>query len=283
MHKIKIEDMFSGKLASDFNDMNITAHFGEGSEAMAVYLMPSDTWLTHVLYKHGEKYFLYYGSLPFNSFKKLFIDWRERNQANIDILAYAYYKEYNPLENYDKYSEIRTDYEGQEKNEMLKGSTMTTSEEGYELNELKRSGKEKTTLHNGGTENSTKSSASPYDGSVDIHGETVWKDTDLSVTTSTQMADDTNTVEYGSDGTTRKDENKRSFSDDRATKVTGSGTDTDTKSFVDRADTVTEHTHGQIGVTANYQLIQGELGVRLESLAHKLIDTFIREYCAYME
>lgn len=283
MNKTKIIDMFENKGASDFSSMVLNGQWTNDEGILISYpLITPNEWLFDCKYKYGEKYFLYYGNQPFSSFKSLFSNWVVHNQQSVNILTRALYTRYNPLENYDKYSEIKTEYDGAEKTEMLKGSTSTTTEEGWEKNELKRSGKEKTTNHIGSVDSHSTNSSSPYDG-VDSSGEPIWKGTDKTDTTTNQLDNDTSTVEYGAENSVRSDENMRTFSDDRATKVTGSGKDTDTKSFIDREDTVTEHTHGNIGVLTPAGMISQELQIRLKDLSSRLMETFINEYCTIME
>ena len=52
----------------------------------------------------------------------------------------------------------------------------------------------------------------------------------------------------------------------------------DVKSFIDRADEYTEHRHGNIGVTTNTQMINEVLQTYTRQLAYDIIDEFARLY-----
>ena len=72
--------------------------------------------------------------------------------------------------------------------------------------------------------------------------------------------------------------------------VTNGGTDTETQTgtVTDEGETRgsstierTLHTHGNIGVTTNNQLIEAEIEMRKLSLAEMIIDDIINEYTYY--
>lgn len=196
-------------------------------------------------------------------------------------LMYALRKEYDPVENYDKKSEIDLEMKGSESSKYNpKGSeTDTLTKSGSETSELTKTGKEKTTDVNGAKTNTH--AKIPYDGSNNA-----WKNTDKDEGASFT---DTSEIEFGSSGSNRKDTDVLSFTN---------RTDTNTKSFTNREDDTwtqygktpdgttderhnitIEHTHGNIGVTTSQQMITSQFPIEYyDEIEHYTVSEFVHKY-----
>lgn len=209
-------------------------------------------------------YFNYYKGLFQEDLQRLYDGWR------------LYY---SPIENYDKYGSIKTDYKGKEKNELTKKGKETHTEtiEGYK--DIQEMGTEEHKLTKTGTEKNThKESAFNSPTSLNTTGED-----DTTFTTRS----DTTTSKYG--GNTASDDRitreKYSNNYQRKNSTVYSGTlpsedrkDTTEKSFESRSDEVTEHTHGNIGVKSSESLLLEEFSLRmkfeLENYLRLIVDKF---------
>lgn len=268
MNRITIEKLFDNKSANDFASMVCIGQFMEGETLRTINLITPNEWLTDCRYKYGEKTFLYYGTQAFNSFKNLFANWVAHNQQNINILTEAYYRKYNPLENYDKYSDIELTKDGAEITDLVKGTTNTKTESGSEKDTQTFTGSEKDSLTMTGTETNTNGVV-PFD-------KTTFKNTEKTDTTFNNRKNENEHT-----FTNRKNEVERTFTG-RTTTDALTGADSNTLYFDERKDKTVEHTHGQIGVTANFQLIEGETKARMKDLSSRILESFINEYCCNM-
>lgn len=270
MNKISVFDIIKNLDTLDFtNDLKVWGEYKDlDGIGYRVNLCPVDYWKNNVLLEYGERMFLYYGTQPYNSFKNVFKNWIDKNQKNIDILTSAFFRNYDPLENYDKYSDIELTKDGAEITDMVKGTTNTKTESGSEKDTQTFTGSEKDSLTMTGTETNTNGVV-PFD-------KTTFKSTEKTDTTFNNRKNENEHT-----FTNRKNEVERTFTG-RTTTDALTGTDSSTLSFNDRKDKTVEHTHGQIGVTANYQLIEGEVGVRLESLTDRILNAFFNEYTCYI-
>lgn len=208
----------------------------------------------------------------FNYYKGLF-------QEDLQRLYDGWRLYYSPIENYDKYGSITTNYKGKEKNELTKKGKETHTEtiEGYK--DIQEMGKEEHKLTKTGTEKNThKESAFNSPTSLNTTGED-----DTTFTTRS----DTTTSKYGGD--TQADDRitreKYSNNYQRKNSTVYSGTlpsedrkDTTEKTFTDRQDEVTEHTHGNIGVKSSESLLLEEFDLRmkfeLENYLRLIVDKF---------
>lgn len=221
--------------------------------------------------------FMHYNSFiddDVTAWDDMFKGYAIMNASNFQRIYDALLAEYNPIENYDKQSEIKTTYEGKESNELSKVGTETseTSFEGKETNTTAFDGKE-TSTHStpeSGYEDTVENQISPEDTSNYIGTEkTITKTAQRQDTDTTEFDErtDTNTREFDE----RKDTTSLSF-DERK--------DTNTKTFEDRVDTITEHTHGNVGTTQNQQMLSAEVSLRLSTSFYPMIfSQFIKEHC----
>lgn len=208
---------------------------------------------------------------------------------------------YSPIENVDRYETETT--EGTESGES--SSTKT--------NNLSNSTQYGRTETNSGTDTTTFGHVVTESGTDTIRrtgNDTLEKDGSIINTTekagynapNTYTADTKNTETYNnysednvhatSDATTfgHTDTNSGSDSLQHGHVVTAGGTDTErqTGTVTDAGETSgtssierTLHTHGNIGVTTNNQLIEAEIEMRKLSLAEMIIDDIINEYTYY--
>lgn len=181
----------------------------------------------------------------------------KREQWNITHLINIILAEYSPIENTDRYSEHTNNTNGTRT--VTQSGSSTDQHSGKDQRDIEHSGTdERDESHSGtderdeshsGTDGTTNtvsafnsSSYQPDSKSDLLHGEKI--DDDLSY--GHKIDDD---ITYGhkiDDDTTYG--HKIEHSDDRSTKDENSG-----------SDSYTEHTHGNIGVTTNQELIRQEL------------------------
>ena len=197
-------------------------------------------------------------------------------------LMFALRKEYDPVENYDKYSEIDLEMKGSESKQYkpVGYETTTLTKSGTETNELEKTGKEKTTDVNGAQTNTH--SKTTYDSITDD-----WKGTDKDA--STQYTD-TSEIEYGSDSTERKDTNTLSFderSDESKLEFSSNRKNDDWTRYgktpqgdTDERHNITiEHTHGNIGVTTSQQMVQSQFPIEYyDEIEHYTVSEFVHKY-----
>ena len=209
-------------------------------------------------------YFNYYKTLFQEDLQRLYDGWR------------LYY---SPIENYDKYGSIKTDYKGTEKNELTKKGSEYHIEEATGYKDIQELGKEEHKLSKGGIEKNTHKEAAfntPTSLNTASEDETTF-------TTRT----DTTTSTYG--GKTQAEDRitREKYSDDYEKKISTvySGLlpseerkDSNKRTFEQRYDEITEHTHGNIGVKSSESLLLEEFSLRmkfeLENYLRLIVDKF---------
>lgn len=209
-------------------------------------------------------YFNYYKGLFQEDLQRLYDSWR---------------LEYNPIENYDKYSDITTDFKGKEKNELKKTGSEFHINEAFGYKDIQEMGKESHELTKSGTESNKHKEAA-------FNTPTTLNDASEDTTTFTTRKDST-VSKYGGDTQADDRITREKYSNDyqQKTSIVYSGElpseerkDTSEKSFEQRQDEVTEHTHGNIGVTSNVQLLSSEFSLRmkfeLENYLRLIVDKF---------
>lgn len=208
----------------------------------------------------------------FNYYKGLF-------QEDLQRLYDGWRLYYSPIENYDKYGSIKTDYKGTEKNELKKTGSEYHIEEATGYKDIQELGKEEHKLTKGGTESNMHQEAA-FNTPATLND--AYKDT-TTFTTRT----DTTTSTYG--GKTQAEDRitREKYSDDysKKTSTVYSGLlpseerkDSSKKTFEQRYDEVTEHTHGNIGVKSSESLLLEEFDLRmkfeLENYLRLIVDKF---------
>lgn len=209
-------------------------------------------------------YFNYYKTLFQEDLQRLYDGWR------------LYY---SPIENYDKYGSIKTDFKGSEENELKRVGSEYHIEEVTGYKDIQELGKEEHKLTKGGTEKNThkeaafNTPASLNEASEDETTFTTRTDTTTSTYGGKTQAEDRITREKYSNDYSRKNSTVYSGllpSEERK--------DTNTKSFTGRYDEVTEHTHGNIGVKSSESLLLEEFSLRmkfeLENYLRLIVDKF---------
>ena len=209
-------------------------------------------------------YFNYYKGLFQEDLQRLYDGWR------------LYY---SPIENYDKYGSIKTDYKGSEKNELKRTGSEFHIDEAFGYKDIQELGKEEHKLTKGGSEKNThKEAAFNTPSSLNAASE--------DETTYTTRADTTE-VKYGGDTQAEDRITREKYSNDyqKKTSIVYSGElpseerkDSNKKTFENRYDTVTEHTHGNIGVKSSESLLLEEFSLRmkfeLENYLRLIVDKF---------
>lgn len=244
-------------------------------------------------------------------------DWITNHQRGIDKMYQALFDyEYSPIENTDRYEEETTEGSGTTTHghkitdggseSLTHGHVVTDggSESLTHGEQLKKTGTETradtTTITDGGTTRTvtantgTDTTSTGRSGMNSFntytkdtveeqeHGHTV-TDTVTHGKTEThggseQMTYNTTDAHSGSDQTTFGKTETHSGSD----QTTFGKTETHSGSDAEETETSrTLHTHGNIGVTTNVELIEAELNLRLESLADMLINNLINDLTFY--
>ena len=209
-------------------------------------------------------YFNYYKGLFQEDLQRLYDGWR------------LYY---SPIENYDKYGSIKTDYKGTEKNELKKTGSEFHIEENAGYKDIQELGKEEHKLTKGGTEKNTHKEAA-FNTPTSLNAAS---EDETTFTTRT----DTTEVKYGGNKQTDDRITREKYSNDyqKKTSIVYSGElpseerkDTNKKTFEQRYDEVTEHTHGNIGVKSSESLLLEEFDLRmkfeLENYLRLIVDKF---------
>ena len=209
-------------------------------------------------------YFNYYKGLFQEDLQRLYDGWR------------LYY---SPIENYDKYGSIKTDYKGTEKNELKKTGSEFHIEENAGYKDIQELGKEEHKLTKGGTEKNTHKEAA-FNTPTSLNAAS---EDETTFTTRT----DTTEVKYGGNKQTEDRITREKYSQDYKKQISTvySGElpseerkDTNKKTFEQRYDEVTEHTHGNIGVKSSESLLLEEFDLRmkfeLENYLRLIVDKF---------
>lgn len=208
----------------------------------------------------------------FNYYKGLF-------QEDLQRLYDGWRLYYSPIENYDKYGSLKTDYKGTEKNELKKTGSEFHIDEATGWKDIQELGKEEHKMTKGGTEKNThKEAAFNTPSSLNAASED-----ETTFTTRT----DTTEVKYGGNTQAEDRITREKYSNDysRKTSIVYSGQlpseerkDSSKKTFEQRYDEVTEHTHGNIGVKSSESLLLEEFSLRmkfeLENYLRLIVDKF---------
>lgn len=212
--------------------------------------------------------------------------WEHDKVDALTKLMFALRKEYDPVENYDKYSELETHKYGSENvNYKPEGKeTDTLEKSGIETNALTKTGKEKTTMSRGAHTDTT--AKIPFDGDT-------WKNTER---IEGAQFTDTDSLEYGADnndridtskttyggpneGEDRKDTNTHEFDITRQDNTWTQYGKTPDGDDDDRYDKIIEHTHGNIGVTTSQQMIQSQFPIEYyDEIEHYSVSEFVHKY-----
>ena len=169
--------------------------------------------------------------------------FKHDKQDALTKLLFALRKDYDPVENYDKHSEIELHKFGSE-------NTRFTPQ-GSETDTLAKDGKETNTFSKGPEERN--------------HYKTTYNDDDALLTDRDELKG-TNGVAYTDKNelafsNNRKDTNTHAFSNDRKDDTWTQYGKTPSGATDDRYDKTTEHTHGNIGVTTSQQMIQSQFPI----------------------
>lgn len=188
--------------------------------------------------------------------------WSKKNIYYWTELQDTMHYTYNPIENYDKHSVITNTY----------GSTITDKQTGDVTNT--QTGKETTTnkgtrtTTNTGTETTTDAlTRASYDSNTELPRETHTITHDLGVggmVSTEDLGTDgmTTTVDYGSAGIVNK--------------TVPNTTNTNTHTGV---DTISDETHGNIGVMSTQQMIEQQRNIIDISLYNIIVNSFKNEFC----
>jgi len=202
------------------------------------------------------------------------------NKMNFSKIYRDIMIEFSPIENTDRYSEIKLSKTGSETDALAKTGSEEVSNTKLGKEYYQKEGKETNKTTYAGVE-------------IDTHKESAFntpEDLNTASSDSKQYGgdkdgeerNDTTTTTYGGnqEGDARKD--IKSWSNDFADTTTTSftnRTDTNTKTFQNRQDSTVEHTHGNIGVTQNSELVFNDMKIRLLEFNDIIIRKFLSEYC----
>lgn len=268
----------------------------------------SSTFQSFLTTRFADFEFCYRGDFDYaefwelqSAFNSYFNSMRKKSIA---MQIYALLKTYNPIENYDKTSEITTEYKGRKESKTqydnVKDKTTFNGVEtneiekiGKEKNETTKSGSEKTEFNNAQLKTTRENSRAPMTSStysnLDKNEETTQAHNDIQTTSygiNGVARKDTSVIEYGADNTTRKDTNTTSFLN-RYNEHSKTGNEYVTEEFGTgenaRKDILTERTHGNIGVTTSAQMVSEILQVYNLNFVESLLDGFFNHYCYLFE
>lgn len=228
-------------------------------------------------------------------FMPLWNDYKHKNIYNWERIIQARYKEWNPIENYDRYENSITDYKGSEKTnttkdgaektELLKdGTEKNTREElGKELSTNEKQGEEISSHHNDEKANTSEIQRAPFDSSnytnyeKTLNNQEAFDDSD---TLSFEDRKDISSIEFSNRKTIdalsfeqRKDESTLSFLN---------RIDSTIKEYLQREDETTSHIHGNIGVVDAPTMISNLSKLYMDNFADYVLDEFINTYCTYL-
>lgn len=208
----------------------------------------------------------------FNYYKGLF-------QEDLQRLYDGWRLYYSPIENYDKYGSITTNYKGKEKNELKRVGSEFHIDEAFGYKDIQEMGKESHELTKTGEESYKHKEAA-------FNTPTTLNDATEDKTTFTNRKD-TTSIKYGGNNQADDRITREKYSNDyqKKTSIVYSGElpseerkDTTEKTFTDRQDEVTEHTHGNIGVKSSESLLLEEFSLRmkfeLENYLRLIVDKF---------
>lgn len=214
-------------------------------------------------YKTGKR--KYYSTMEEAAIK--FMDtirvWKHDKQDPLTKLLFALRKDYDPVENYDKRSEIETEFKGSEVDKFTPSGSVKS--------ELKREGAELHTMERGAQ--TVTDSKTTYDSSN-------FNDTDR---TSANAYTDKNVDKYGVDAngnnSPRKDTTTTSFEENRNDKNWKRYGYDESGNADARKNITKEHTHGNIGVVTNQQMVQSQFPLEsFDEIEHYAVNEFVHKY-----
>lgn len=304
MNKIKCKDIKAPQSIA-WLSFTLDVNIPDMEEPFNVF--NSSTFQSFLTTRFADFEFCYRGDFDYAEFWELQSAFNayfnSMRKKSIAMQIYALLKTYNPIENYDKTSEITTDYKGRKENQItfntgdkltFSGSEINETEKiGKEKNETTKSGAEKTEFNNAQLKTTRENSRAPMTSStysnLDKNEETTLAHNDSQITSygvNGVARKDTSVIEYGADNTTRKDTNTTYFTN-RYNESAKTGTETTVERFGTgadaRQDVVTEHTHGNIGVTTSAQMVSEILQVYNLNFIESLLDGFFNHYCYLFE
>lgn len=220
-------------------------------------------FLTSYEYNYTTKKRKYYNTIE-EAAALLFKTFRVFEHDKVDALTKlmaALRKDYDPVENYDKYSEIELHKYGSE-------NTRFTPQ-GSETDTLAKSGTETNTFSKGSEQRDH--SKTTYDDSTAL-----LTDRDELKGTNGVAYTDENELSFSSD---REDTNTHAFSNDRKDDTWTQYGKTPSGSTDDRYDKTIEHTHGNVGVTTSQQMIQSQFPIEYyDEIEHYTVNEFVHKY-----
>ena len=260
----KIESLLYALLSSgNFFDVTATWVEGEGSDATTVTQeIDGDLIVNELLYNFSEFSYkdIYESGTDFDDFKIQWTRWKDKSQGAINRICQTLTMDYNPLENFDRYETIgfTTKYKGSEFSTNVKlgkekhtrtyddgkeeggtniPSTVTTGYSGQETDTFTPTGQkeEKTTYGKKDTHalnEETKDKESAYNDGANTYR-------DKNISTKTGAANQNYDESSGTDTTTT--EYKNSYHE------------TNSKTFTNRSDTVTENRHYKEEIEISYE------------------------------
>ena len=214
--------------------------------------------------------------------------WNDERKRNYFEAIDALHSSYNPLNNYDKTSDIitgesLTPYEddvtrtgGYSDTRTIAGKeTIETSESGTKTNERTFDNSDDTTNESSTDEstvfrNDTKSSTD-HSGTITDEERFTNRKTTVDKSYSNGYSDKT-TKEFNDDNTTTR------HYYDAVTKVVNN----DTIAGITKYNHVFDHTSGNIGVTTSQQMLQSELDIRIYNIIDTYVDIFAKMYLFYI-
>ena len=190
-------------------------------------------FFSNLMYQYGYRL----TSFSSNEFANYIIDFCVLNAYKYSNMLLTEMQEYGMIDNYNKNSEITTNFEGSEKDNVVYNGSEFLNKSGTETHTNIKSGSESLShgLTNELFKNATNNSSS------------------LTLANKNQNS--------GSDNTTYnnvKDELKIEYGNRSDVKGFSNRFDDHTKSFENRKNVVMEHTHGNIGVTTSAQMLEAE-------------------------
>lgn len=203
-----------------------------------------------------------------------------RNYTNFKHIYDAFLLEYEPIENYNRMSEITITDKGTTSSQGTNGSTVTTDNTNKTTNDLTSTRTDN--LTQGTTNNLTateaNSSNSETENKVSAFNTTDYSSKDKSTVNAgdTKTATNTGTVDVTNTGT---QESKGTGTTELKTdgKQVTEGNTSETGSH-ENTNITSDHTHGNIGVTTSQQMLQSEIDLWIKFNAYKaMTDYFIQE------
>lgn len=261
MNRAEVYDILEQFPKVEFNNLSLRIYNQDTQQPEIVEdVITYEYFKFYLQRRYGSWLHLYPDKCPYCAYASFKESWERfvslpSNLENWSKLYMSYFYRYNPIENYDRISSVTTEYKGKEKN--------STDYTGTEKNITSFSGSETTTNstpEEGYTDTST-SLRSPEDSAEYVPVD--------KVETHISSRADTSKLEF-SEG--RENSSSREF-DER--------NDTTEKSFENRKDEVTEHTHGNIGVSTVADMTLKTLEMIKYNVSDYILDQFAKEYLLF--